>query len=61
MRCMLHRATAKLLGAALDGASDLELGSPGISTTFAPSWVHKSEKIKAEMTILKERLSRLKE
>jgi hypothetical protein len=55
------RATAKLLGAALDGSSDLELGSPGISASFIPSWVHKSEKLKAEMTILRERLNKLKE
>jgi syntaxin 16 len=57
------KATAKLLGAALgssDDRGDVELGS-GIAATFAPSWVSKSEKIKGEMGILKERMSKLKE
>lgn len=56
------RATAKLLGAALGGdSSDIEMGSTGIAAAFAPSWVQRSEKIKAEMGILKERINKLKE
>jgi syntaxin 16 len=57
----VSRATAKLLGAALDGASDLEHGTASISATFAPAWVQKSEKIKGDMGILRERLNKLKE
>lgn len=64
-----HSATAKLLGAAL-GSSDVELGgltgsggggSSEIGAAYAPSWITRSEKIKAEMGLLKDRLSRLKE
>lgn len=55
------RATAKLLGAAIDGSSDIELGSEGIAAAFVPSWVQKSEKIKAEMSVLKDRMNKLKE
>jgi hypothetical protein len=54
------RATAKLLGAALDGG-DLEAGSPGVSAAYAPGWVQKSEKIKADMGLLRERINKLKE
>jgi syntaxin 16 len=58
------RATAKLLGAALgsDAAGDIELGSSsGIGASYAPSWVTRSEKVKGEMTVLKERINKLKE
>lgn len=55
------KATAKLLGAALDGGSDLEAGSTGIAAAYAPSWVQKSEKIKADMGVLKDRITRLRE
>jgi hypothetical protein len=53
------------VGAALDGSSssaaagDVELAAP--ASAFSPSWVHKAEKIRSEMGILKERLSKLKE
>eukprot|EP00775_Hariotina_reticulata_P011097 gene11097-11251_t len=58
------RATAKLLGAALgsDAAGDIELGSSsGIGASYAPSWVTRSEKVKGDMTVLKERINKLKE
>jgi hypothetical protein len=54
------RATAKLLGAALDGG-DFEAGSPGVSAAYAPGWVQKSEKIKGDMGLLKDRINKLKE
>ncbi|KAF8073136.1 SYP43 [Scenedesmus sp. PABB004] len=53
-------ATSKLLGAAL-GSSDIEMGPAGIGAAYAPSWVGRSERIRADMTQLKERLGRLKE
>ncbi len=56
------RATAKLLGAALGGDSgDIEMGGSGIAASFEPSWVVTSERIKAEMALLKERMGKLKE
>lgn len=56
------KATAKLLGAALGGSEgDIELGSAKIGTGYAPRWVQMSEKIKLEMTVLKERITKLKE
>lgn len=56
------RATAKLLGAAL-GASDgdIELGSVGAASAYAPRWVQVSEGIKGEMAALKDRIARLRE
>jgi hypothetical protein len=36
-------------------------GSSEIGAAYAPSWITRSEKIKAEMGLLKDRLSRLKE
>lgn len=54
------KATAKLLGAALDGASDVELGEVIVPGT-TPSWVLKSEKIKVEMGMLRDRINKLKE
>eukprot|EP00878_Enallax_costatus_P028292 GHUV01030546.1.p1 GENE.GHUV01030546.1~~GHUV01030546.1.p1 ORF type:complete len:152 (+),score=35.10 GHUV01030546.1:328-783(+) len=56
------RATAKLLGAALGAnSSDIEMGSSGIGASYAPSWVSRSEKMKTEMTVLKDRINKLKE
>eukprot|EP00879_Flechtneria_rotunda_P010105 GHRR01010563.1.p1 GENE.GHRR01010563.1~~GHRR01010563.1.p1 ORF type:complete len:308 (+),score=91.35 GHRR01010563.1:249-1172(+) len=56
------RATAKLLGAALGSDSaDIEMGSSGISASYAPSWVARSEKIKGQMAVLKDRINKLKE
>lgn len=55
------RATAKLLGAAL-GSSDIEMGSGGaIGASYAPSWVVRSERLKADMAVLKDRITKLKE
>ena len=55
------RATAKLLGAAL-GSSDIEMGSGGASgASYAPSWVVRSERLKADMAVLKDRITKLKE
>lgn len=58
MRC---RATAKLLGAALGGGADIEMASGSIGTSFVPNWLARSEKIKADMSLLKGRISKLKE
>jgi hypothetical protein len=56
------RATAKLLGAALGGdSSDIEMASTGIAAAFEPSWIVRTEKIKGEMAVLKERMNKLKE
>lgn len=56
------RATAKLLGAALGSSDgDIELGSAGISTGYAPRWVQVSERIKGDMADLKERIAKLRE
>jgi hypothetical protein len=58
----LCSATAKLLGAALGGdSSDIEMASGSIGTGFVPSWLARSEKIKADMTQLKSRINKLKE
>lgn len=55
-------ATAKLLGAALGGDSaDIEMAAGSIGTSFVPSWLARSEKIKSDMTQLKGRISKLKE
>ncbi|KAI8470175.1 MAG: hypothetical protein J3K34DRAFT_458972 [Monoraphidium minutum] len=54
------KATAKLLGAAL-GSSDGDIELGGISTGYAPRWVQVSEKIKSEMSVLRERITRLRE
>ncbi len=59
---MLHcisRATARLVGAALDGAGDPEAGA--VASSFAPAWLKKSEKLKVEMGFLKDKLNKLKE
>ncbi|GBF90215.1 hypothetical protein Rsub_03348 [Raphidocelis subcapitata] len=62
------RATAKLLGAALarsseGGGGDVELGRPSqtIPAAYAPRWITASENIKSEMTVVRERLGKLKE
>jgi len=56
---VLHgpRATASLLNSAL-GSKDVELAGTGL---FAPAWVQKSEKIRMDLTVLKDRLNKLKE
>ncbi len=63
--CNIRRATARLVGAALDGqghsSSDVELATATATGALAPSWVHKSEKIRAEMSLLKEKMGKLKE
>lgn len=59
-----EKATARLVGAALDGNStgtsgqDIEIAS---TSAFAPTWLHKSEKVRTEMSILKDRMAKLKE
>ncbi|MEW5299709.1 MAG: hypothetical protein WDW36_002699 [Sanguina aurantia] len=51
--------TARLLGAALgSSSSDIEMGA---STTISPSWVLKSERVRAEMGVVKDRLVKLRE
>lgn len=56
------RATAKLLGAALGGDSgDVEIASSGIAAAFEPSWIVRTEKIKGEMAVLRERMNKLRE
>lgn len=52
-----RRATASLLNSAM-GSKDVELAGTGL---FAPVWVQKSEKIRMDLTLLKERLNKLKE
>eukprot|EP00878_Enallax_costatus_P020334 GHUV01021487.1.p1 GENE.GHUV01021487.1~~GHUV01021487.1.p1 ORF type:complete len:263 (+),score=69.75 GHUV01021487.1:371-1159(+) len=37
------------------------MGSSGIGASYAPSWVSRSEKMKTEMTVLKDRINKLKE
>jgi hypothetical protein len=60
--CPAYSATAKLLGAALGGdGADIEMASGSIGTSFVPSWLARSEKIKTDMTQLKGRISKLKE
>lgn len=55
------KATAKLLGAAL-GSSDIEMGSgAAIGASYTPSWVARSERLKTDMAVLKERITKLKE
>jgi syntaxin 16 len=51
-------ATAALMNSALGGNQDVEMAG---SALFAPLWVQKSEKIRMDLSILKERLSKLKE
>lgn len=59
---LCRSATAKLLGAALGAdSSDIEMASGVIGTSFVPSWLGRSEKIKADMTHLKGRIGKLKE
>lgn len=50
-----RRETTKLLGA------DVEAGPSGQSPPAIPAWVARSEKVKAEMSLVKERLAKLKE
>jgi len=62
------KATAKLLGAALGGGSDeagggdveLATTSARIGAGYAPRWVRLSESIRVEMSIMKERITKLK-
>lgn len=52
-------ATAALINSALGGGGkDVEMAG---SALFAPVWVQKSEKIRVELGVLKDRLSKLKE
>lgn len=37
------------------------MGGSGIAAAFEPSWVMRSERIKGEMAMLKERMGKLKE
>jgi syntaxin 16 len=46
------------MNSALGGNKDVEMAG---SALFAPLWVQKSEKIRMDLSILKERLSKLKE
>ncbi|KAI8474871.1 MAG: Qa-snare protein, Tlg2/Syntaxin16-family [Monoraphidium minutum] len=57
------KATAKLLGASLGGGSDVELGAAGprIAAGYAPRWMHASERIKSEMVVVRERITKLRE
>ncbi|GMH33333.1 hypothetical protein BSKO_01167 [Bryopsis sp. KO-2023] len=54
------RATAKLVGAALNGASDLELGGVD-EASVVPDWVVQAERIRTEMGLLKDKINKLKE
>ncbi len=54
------RDTAKLINSALGGSTkDVEL--TGGSSLLAPAWVQKSERIRVELSLLKDRLNKLKE
>ena len=60
------KATAKLLGAALGSSSDggdLELGCGvgAITASRAPRWVVASERTRAEMMLLRDRIVKLRE
>ena len=53
------RATAVLLNSAMGGVSkDVEMAG---SSLFAPQWVQKSERIRVDLSLLKDRLNKLKE
>mmetsp|Transcript_8436 Transcript_8436/g.21088 ORF Transcript_8436/g.21088 Transcript_8436/m.21088 type:complete len:312 (-) Transcript_8436:247-1182(-) len=52
-------AIGRVVGAAIGGDGDVE--STSTSTAMAPAWLQKSEKIKAEMGGVKEKLLKLKE
>ena len=53
------RATTSLLSAALGpGSSDVESAA---STGPVPAWVQKAERVRVEMTVVKDRLVKLKE
>lgn len=47
-----------MLGTALGSSSDVEVAS---TSGFSPSWLGKSEKIRAEMSTLREKMKKLKE
>ena len=51
------RATAALINSAL-GSKDVEMAG---SALFAPVWIQKSEKIRVDLSVLKDRLNKLKE
>ncbi len=55
LRC---RATAALVNSVLGGNKDVEMAG---SALFQPVWVQKSEKIRVDLTLLKDRLNKLKE
>ncbi|KAG2500822.1 hypothetical protein HYH03_001584 [Edaphochlamys debaryana] len=56
------KATEKLMSAALGNSSDVEAANQAsTSASLAPVWVLQSERIRVEMNLVKERLSKLKE
>ncbi|GFR46920.1 hypothetical protein Agub_g8567 [Astrephomene gubernaculifera] len=55
------KATEKLISAALGNSSDVEAAGSASSSSIAPVWVQQSERIRIEMNLVKERLSKLKE
>lgn len=59
-RNCLVRATARLVGAALTGPSDLEMGLDDVSPS-APDWMLQAERIRNEMGTLQDKLISLKE
>ena len=57
--CLLCRATASLINSAMGGGGkDVEMAG---SALFAPVWVQKSERIRVDLSLLKDRLNKLKE
>lgn len=57
VRCW-YRETAKLINSALMGSTDVEMTGASL---LAPAWVQKSEKIRVDLSLLKDRLHKLKE
>ncbi|GIL47780.1 hypothetical protein Vafri_3964 [Volvox africanus] len=55
------KATEKLMSAALGNSSDVEAPGPSTSSSVSPIWVQQSERVRQELKILKERISKLKE
>lgn len=55
------RATAKLMGAALEAVSDAEIGLVGVSAAVVPDWVVQAERIRTDIGSVKDKMNKLKE